>query len=300
MTKEELLSKLNSEMAGSGHSTIQQFSSIVARFYNASGGRFTRGEIVNYMKRLERQRYRPRTRAFQLRVLRRAFQIANKIDKTIEWPFGRRMPSEVRIEGGSWEDVKIAFSHDEIMALINGAPKLDGNSAALVALSTIYGLRRSEMTYLDSDALNLKAKRLRVYTKHGSRIREHIIPDVIIPYLEHYKPVASDFKLSQMFHEIEEAVGLPERYGTGWHSVRRGVVNALVGAGLDKILIYDFMRWKLSMQFGMLGEYFSEAPETVDQKIFYGVEKGQGHPFLRAWENEDKLTGQPVKEESGV
>ena len=289
MTKQELLHQVNEALAGSSEHTIRQFCSIIARFYDFSGGSFTRTQVVNYIKNLEKQGYSPGTRRTHFRVLKRGFEIAHKLDPEIEWTFGKRVPSEVAIADVPWEKTKIAFTSGEIKALIDTARegKLGkaekqlripiGSLSALVALSTTYGLRRIEMADLDSDALNLETKRLRVFTRHGSRIREHLIPDAIIPYLKHYQPLRSEFKLSQVFHEIEKESGLPERYGTGWHSNRRGLVNTLVDTGLDKMLIYDFMRWKLSVQFGMLGTYFTEAPESVDQKVF------EKHPFLDFW-----------------
>jgi len=279
VTKQELLHQVSEELAGSSQHTIRQFASIISRFYDFSGGSFTRAHVVKYIKHLEKGGYSPGTRKMHFRVLKRAFEIANKLESTIEWTFGKRVPAEVAIADVPWEQNKIAFSRDEIKAVIQVAreAKLNGAAAALVALSTTYGLRRVEMADLDSDALNLKTKRLRVFTRHGSRIREHLIPDAIISYLKHYEPLRSEFKLSQLFHEIERASGLPKRYGTGWHSIRRSLVNALVGAGLDKLAIYNFMRWELKVQFGMLGTYFTETPELVDRKIF------EKHPFLEFW-----------------
>jgi len=297
MTKDELLNKVIEELAGSNERTTKQFVKIISQFYTFSSGDFSKRAVVNYIKKLAKDRYSPGTSKLHYRILKRGFDIAGKIDPSIEWPFSKRAPAEIEMlmTDIPWEESenKIAFSADEIKQMIDAAKqgKLDNISpgVALVALSTTYGLRRIEMADLDPDLLNLKTKRLRVLTKHGSRLREHIIPDQIIPYLEDYWPLRSEFKLSEIFHDIERASGLPERYGTGWHCIRRGLVNSLVTVKLDVpeqqalLYIYDYLRWKKSMTFGMLGTYFTEDFRVVDRAIL------EAHPFLSYWENEEKL-----------
>ncbi len=292
MTKDDLLNKVTEELAGSNERTTKQFVKISSQFFTASGGDFTRRAVVNYITKMAKDRYAPGTVRLHFRVLKRTFELASKIEPGIEWPFSKRPPAEIETVMTSipWQENenKVAFSADDIKQLIDAAKngKLNGVSTALVALSTTYGLRRIEMADLDSDALNLKTKRLRVLTKHGSRLREHVIPDEIIPYLKDYQALRSEFKLSEIFHDIEKASGVPERYGTGWHCIRRGLVNNLIKVELDVpekqglLYIYSFMRWKLSMTFGMLGTYFTEDPRVVDEVIL------KAHPFLGYWSND--------------
>jgi len=292
MIKDELLNKVTEELAGSNERTTKQFVTIISQFYTFSGGDFTKRAVVNYIKKLAKDGYSPGTNKLHYRVLKRGFEIAGKLDSSIEWPFSKRAPAEIETLMASipWEESenKIAFSAEEIKQLVDAAKedKLGGAATALVALSTTYGLRRIEMADLDSESLNLKTKRLRVFTKHGSKLREHIIPDEIIDYLRDYRPLRSEFKLSEIFHDIERASGLPERYGTGWHSIRRGLVNNLIGVELDMpvqkalVYIYDFMRWKKSISFQMIGTYFTEKPEIVDEAIL------KAHPFLKFWNND--------------
>jgi hypothetical protein len=287
MTKTELLNKVIEELAGSNTRTTKQFSSIISQFYTSSGGDFTRRAVVNYITKMAQKGYAPGTNRLHFRVLKRGFEIAGKIDPSIEWPFSKRAPVEIdtALADIPWQESKIAFSAEDIKQLIDAAKegKLSGVANALVALSTTYGLRRIEMADLDSDSLNLKTKRLRVLTKHGSRLREHIIPSEIVEYLKDYRPLRSEFKLSEIFHDIEKASGLPERYGTGWHCIRRGLVNNLVKVKLDVpeqqalLYIYDYLRWKKSMTFGMLGTYFTEDFKVVDEAIL------KAHPFIGYW-----------------
>jgi len=295
MTKTDLINKVTEELAGSNGRTVKQFTSIISRFYTSNGGSFTRRAVVNYITKLAKEGYAPGTCRLHFRILKRAFEIAGKLEPEIEWSFSKRAPAEIETAMASvpWQEQenKIAFSAEDIKQMIDAAKdgkfkqleELEGVATSLVALSTTYGLRRIEMADLDSDALNLKTKRLRVLTKHGSKLREHIIPDEIIEYLKGYRPLYSEFKLSEIFHDIERASGLPERYGTGWHCIRRGLLNNLIKVNLDigsqqaLLYIYDFMRWKKSMTFGMIGTYFTEKPEIVDMAIL------KAHPFLEHW-----------------
>jgi integrase len=289
MTKTELLDRVTKEIAGSSEQTTKQFVKVTSQFYTFSGGEFTRRAVVNYIKNLAREGYGPGTNRLHYRVLKRSFDIAGKLDPSIEWPFSKRAPAEIELlmTDIPWEENKnkVAFTAEEIRQMIDAAKegKLSGLGVALVALSTTYGLRRIEMADLDPESLNLKTKRLRVFTKHGSKLREHVIPDEIIRYLKDYQPLRSEFKLSEIFHDIERDSGLPERYGTGWHCIRRGLVNNLVGAKLDMpaqkalLYIYDFMRWKKSIAFQMIGTYFTEPPKVIDEAIL------KVHPFLGYW-----------------
>jgi len=298
MIKDELLNKVTEELAGSNERTTKQFVKITSQFYASSGGEFTRRAVVNYITKMAEKRYMPGTLRLHFRVLKWAFGKASKIETGIEWPFSKKPPTEIEtlMADIPWQESenKIAFSADDIKQMIDAAKQgfpnmcekednLKGISVALVALSTTYGLRRVELFNFDSETLNLKTKRLRVFTKHGSRLREHIIPDEIIPYLKDYQPFQSEFKESQIFHDIERASGLPERYGTGWHCIRRGLVNNLVKVNLEVpeqqalVYIYDYMRWKKTVAFGMIGTYFTEKPEIVDMAIL------KAHPFLEYW-----------------
>jgi len=293
MEKQELLQAVESNLAGSSERTVKQFTSIISRFYTSSSGSFTRRAVVNYITKLAKEGYAPGTCRLHFRILKRAFEIAGKLETEIEWSFSKRAPAEIEtaLADIPWQENKIAFSAEDIKQMIDAAKdgkfkqleELEGVATSLVALSTTYGLRRIEMADLDSDALNLKTKRLRVLTKHGSKLREHIIPDEIIEYLKGYRPLYSEFKLSEIFHEIEKASGLSERYGTGWHCIRRGLLNNLIKVKLDApeqqalLYIYDYMRWKKSMPFGMIGTYFTESFKVVDEAIL------KVHPFLDFW-----------------
>lgn len=57
--------------------------------------------------------------------------------------------------------------------------------------------------------------------------------------------------------------------------VARGAATPeMVGAGLNLMAVYQFLRWSLPSAFGMLGVYSHLSDELVDQAIL------AAHPFL--------------------
>ncbi len=297
MTKQELLHKVNEELAGSGDHTIRQFCSIIARFYDFSKGEFTRTQVVNYIKKLEKEGYAAGTRAMQFRVLKRGFEIAHRIDNSIEWPFYKRAPAELPIDVAEWDVKAPVIPIEELKVTIEGAKnsKVPPDLSSLVAVSTIYGLRRIEMIELVPEFLDLDKGTLRVVTAKHGRAREHLIPDEIKPYLSAY-PFGkyTEFKLSQVYHEIKKTVGLPSVYGEGFHSVRRALTTALSYIFPEPI-VEDFMRWRKPKTMRMVRHYWTPPSSQVVEKIVFGLEPfptygGElvygKHPFLDFWRGE--------------
>lgn len=295
MTKQELLHQVNEELAGSGDHTIRQFCSIIARFYDFSDGSFTRKQVVNYIKNLEKEGYAAGTRAMHFRVLKRGFEIAaKKIDNTVEWPFSKRPPAELPIDIAEWDVKAPVIPIEELKVTIKGAKngKIPPELSSLVAVSSIYGLRRIEIMELVPEFLDLDRGILRVVTAKHGRAREHLIPEEIKPYLSDY-PFGkySEFKLSQVYHEIRQTAGLPVVYGEGFHSVRRALTTALSYIFPEPI-VEDFMRWRKPKSMRMVRHYWTPPSSEVVERIVFGLEPfptygGElvygKHPFLDFW-----------------
>jgi len=292
MTKQELLNQVTEALAGSSPSTIQQFRSIIGKFYDHSNGVFTRSQVVSYIKKMEKQGYAAGTRAMHFRVLKRGFEIAKKFDLTIDWPFYKRAPAELPVSVAEWDVQAPSIPVAELKTIIDGAKdnKLPPDWAALVAVSSIYGLRRIEMVELMPEFLDLKARTLRIITAKHGRSREHLIPEEIEPYLASY-PFGkySEFKLSGVYHEIRLGVGLPVVYGTGFHCFRRTLDTALSYIFPEPV-VEEFLRWKKSSM-RMARRYWTP-PEGSSEKIIFGLEPfptfgGElvygKHPFLSLW-----------------
>jgi len=288
MTEAELLTQLKEALAGSSEHTIGQFSSIMKRFYRFSSGNFTRSEVVGYIRKLERGGYAAGTRRLHFGVLKRAFQLAG-----VEWPFGRKPPAELPVSVAEWDVKAPPIALADLKLIINGAK--DGafprDWTALIGLSSIYGLRRIELMELAPECMNLDNGTLRVVTAKHGRAREHLIPEVLKPYLTDYPfRKYSEFKLTQGYHLMREAVGLPYAYGEGFHGVRRTLVTALLYIFPEPI-VSDFMRWKKSSM-SMVRHYWTpSSPQVVERTVFglepfpaYGGELVYGkHPFLEFW-----------------
>lgn len=288
MTEAELLTQLKEALAGSSEHTIGQFGSIMKRFYRFSSGNFTRSEVVGYIRKLERGGYAAGTRRLHYGVLKRMFQLAG-----VEWPFGRKPPGELPVSVAEWDVKAPPIDLSDLKLIINGAK--DGafprDWTALIGLSSIYGLRRIELMELAPEYLDLDGGKLRVVTAKHGRAREHLIPEVLKPYLTDY-PFGkySEFKLTQGYHLMREAVGLPYAYGEGFHGVRRTLVTALLYIFPEPI-VSDFMRWKKSSM-SMVRHYWTpSSPQVVERTVFgldpfpaYGGELVYGkHPFLEFW-----------------
>ena len=293
MTKEELLHQVKEELAGSGDHTIRQLVSVIARFYDFSQGNFTRGEVVKYIKDLDRRGYAAGTRVWHYRILKRGFEIAHKLNPEIEWSFGKRAPSELPVDVAEWDIKALPIPVEELKIMIDGAKdnKLPAEWGALIAASSIYGLRRIELVELMPEFLDLNNGILRVITAKHGRSREHLIPEGIKPYLSHY-PFGkySDFKLSRLYHEIREAVGLPVVYGSGFHSVRRLLDTQLLYI-FPYPVVRTFLRWKKSRT-DMVMHYWTPPSDRAVENIVFGVEpfptySGEmvygRHPFLEFW-----------------
>jgi len=272
MPKDEILKAMREGMAGSSEHTISQFISITERFWKYSRGDLSRSSVVKYIQHLEREGYAASTRKQQFVVIKRIFDFAK-----VEWPFGKRVPADVPTAVPDWEVVKVVFTLDEVAAMV-AAARNNPQWAALLCVSTVYGLRRVEIMNIQPEDIDLKRGLLRIMTRHGGQLREHAIHPHLVPHLEAYPcGLYSDNMLSSIFHQIEVAAGMEKKEGSGWHGIRRTLLGELVNAGLPLPLIYSFMRWKLSVQFGMLGTYYNVSPAEVDEKVF------EAHPFLEMW-----------------
>jgi len=289
--KADVLKQVGDALVGSGAHTISQFQSIIGRFCDHSGGRFTRDQVVSYIKKMDKKGYAAATRAMHYRVLKRCFEIMK-----VEWPFGKRAPSELPVSVAEWDVVAPPIPVEELKTIISNAKNggMPADWVALTAVSTIYGLRRIELTEITPECIDLGRGLMRVVTAKHGRAREHLIPDVIKPYMEAYPyEKYSAFKLSQVYHGIREASGLPTVYGAGFHSVRRSLVTSLSYVFPEPI-VRDFLRWKKS-SVDMVRRYWTPPSTDVVEKIIFGMEPfptyggemvyGQ-HPFLEMWSQE--------------
>jgi len=167
------------------------------------------------------------------------------------------------------------FRKEEAIDIITKAREVCGpQDLVMLAISTIYGCRRSELADIRKDDLDFDAKTITIYARKGGRVATQLLPDEIIPYLSKYDfPEVSEQRLSQIFNRILEKTIGPKK-GYGWHSFRRSVATELRNAGVDESDIYSFQRWSTG---SILGTYIQTDPKQNQEKIF------PKHPFIKCW-----------------
>jgi len=167
------------------------------------------------------------------------------------------------------------FRKEEVFSIITKAREVcNPQELAMLAISTIYGCRRSELADIRKDDLDFEAKTITIYARKGGRVATQLLPDEIIPYVQSYSfPHLSLSETSLIFKRIMDKAFEP-RQGYGWHSLRRSVATELKNAGVDGGDIYSFLRWSTG---SILGTYIQTEPKQNKEKIF------PHHPFLPYW-----------------
>lgn len=146
----------------------------------------------------------------------------------------------------------------------------------MVAMSSVYGLRRVEMSTLTKESFNQPGRVFIQTAKHGVP-REHVIPEILDKFIQpgiKYLPVGTVHSLTVLYNQISEKMGRARGNREGWHSFRRTLASALVRAGFSEIEIKHFMRW--SDNTSMVFIYTSSLRDD-DSRVF------DRHPMLRMW-----------------
>jgi len=195
-----------------------------------------------------------------------------------EWPISRGPvtpdPSEIE---------QVVMPLTEVEKLIRWTKKSGtAKDKALLALSTIYGLRREEILRVKPDDIDKENKRILIHTAKRGRKRWHIIPDVIWPFIAGYN-FSNELYLSSLcsyFNELCQRAEVKRAPKMGWHSIRHALVDTLKKSRMDiddkEGKIHHYMRWQ--RQSGILHVYTHYVDEVVDREIF------AAHPFLKWWE----------------
>ncbi|MDI6894847.1 MAG: phage integrase N-terminal SAM-like domain-containing protein [Bacillota bacterium] len=255
------------------------------RFLQFAGGDLGRDRLLAYIRHLEKQRYSPNTiRRFELVAIRGLYRACG-----IPWPLKRwELPAV------SERDIYAPALHPDLISRMVSAAtsgKVTPTDAALVAMSTTYGLRRVEMASVTPTDLDTDRGVLYVRTAKRGRERAHLVPDAVLPYLERglsHPPTPRE--VSEAYYRVEEAAGLPRMPEVGWHAIRRALTRGLVEANLPEAVIRNFLRWKRSESDMLLryhaatvvgedGGYLDPGRQDrqVDQAVF------ERHPFLPLW-----------------
>ncbi len=265
MTKAaELLKVYADSLTGSG---ARPYARLAEEFLDWLGSRQPDSEAAQkYIVHLRKETYADGTLLKVWNVLARFYKVNN-----LPWKFKRGESPVIREQ-----DVYApALAAEDISAMVDcvlertPALKVIPTAAhrAFLCLSTVWGMRRVEMSTVTPDYLQvysrltkgiagtlntpqLMAGTLFVETAKKGRQRYHVIPDFIMPHLTAWgfsQPVSVGL-LSQLFTDLKAMIGLtgPSSMDLGWHGIRRSSVQAAFDAGFTDPQINSYYRWKRS------------------------------------------------------
>lgn len=220
--------------------------------------------------------------------LRTTFAVLGKLYKANhwDWPLVKEDRPELSSEANT-----PAFTRGEVEQLILKRELYSKGERFYLAIATIYAPRRIELARIKKR--DIKGNTLYVDTAKKGEKRTHLIPDLLMPYIEAYHPREHNVSsLSATFQSICKK-GLGEkREGYGWHSFRRTLDTllpiALAKADKPLTLVGYFLRWsRRSTGARFLGtpmggvyarpEIMSSDPFFIDREVL------EVHPFLPLW-----------------
>lgn len=249
----------------------------------AQGKELTRETVGSYLNHLkETKNYKQGSLNFVFRVIRTLYR-----RNGLEWSFRRGEAPQI----GQRDENKPALDPDSIKQMIMAKERLEADECAFLALSTTYGLRRSEMSQLKPEDVSIKDRLIYIKTLRSGRQRFHLIPQEIIPILSShdFSRKYSEFKMSQLFWSVVDKSGLQplEAFDLGFHSIRRSLLTLLVRSGLDVLLVRNFLRWKGGESSDMPSRYYATSwvgvsgTKPVAEEAVADEEVFKVHPFVK-------------------
>jgi len=250
---------------GKRRHTALQWGSHVDRFVALCGDKaqYDRTDVVNFVGSLRAGGMKQTTIIVTLRAIRLLSQIQ-------KWDMPKLSMPKVKTE-----DIhRPLFTAQQIKQLIKRAKEVcSDQDLAYLALATVYGLRREEISTVEIGAT------LRVKTAKGGSTVCHLIPEGLRSILQNYKPMTIH-RLSEEITRIIIATGATKVPRSGWHSIRRSLATELIMCDVSMLNILRFMRWSdasMTRELGMLSVYAKKDQERIDLEVF------RIHPFLNDW-----------------
>ena len=251
--------------------------SILHAFFKVAGLKSTYDEYdaIKFMKWAEKN-YRGTS-------IQQVYTVIKWFYKTMKFDFGDIPPPHIEED----EVEAVALPKEDVIKLIIASRNMKPILQGFIALSTIYGMRRKEMTMLKPEHVDISGSKIFITTAKGGISRWMYLPDEIKPvmakWISSYKPV-KETALSGAFWKCcrEAMIDIPTRRA-GWHMIRRRLIVELTKAGLPDHVIIRFMRWKRKDAVSSIlyryrqAEPDEELIEEVDKKVM------EVHPFLNTW-----------------
>ena len=277
MTSDELYQQYASYLDFLGHTseTCTQYLRIVDDYLYQSDGSLTRDSVLSYMRKYESKS--GTYRRWIMYILKSLFENAKQ-----EWPFAKKeLP---KLSKPSQPYLKISDA-EHLIEIAKSSP-LD---YALVRLDAATGARRRELSEVLVE--DYSRPYIRIRTAKSGEARTRTLDSETCRALDRYirqRHSKSPYMfvssqgihltpqtLSIRFRKLAQKAGF--KSGTGWHSLRRGVVTWLFEGGMRERELQEAMGWKSPT---MPSRYVQLVAGKVEEKVI------ATHPFFKK-ENAD-------------
>ncbi|MBA7603046.1 hypothetical protein ES703_10148 [subsurface metagenome] len=254
--------------------TKRCYLAAAARFVAKMGRKrnYTDGDIEEYQK-LVNKRYPHQGSYYQeLRLLLQFLRRLPGADKQRQLPMGMpKMPTEF---------YQPTFSNEEVEALI-WATVLDnipGSMVVRLLVASVYGARRSELTELRGEDINLDGDESTIFirTKKGGQRKPQPIPKSLVPLFAVPIGHMNGHTVQRKLKTICRKAGVHLPFRGGYHCFRRRTVTEVAEVNPSDVDVSNFMRWAKPRT--MLARYKQTPVEQTDRAIL------ERHPFVKMWE----------------
>lgn len=209
--------------------TVRRF--VESKGWHADGSR----ALTEYLRDLEAQGMKPGT--------------VDQVYRTVRAFYRRLGLQPPRVPGHRYDAMdssRPALSRDAIEVMVQAAKdgRLHPQHAGYLVLSTVYGMRATEIASVRDDDVDREQERIYIRTAKGGRARWTWLPTQAAAYLPDHWPVASEAHVEASFGRIwDVALEADRPRGVAWHSVRRALVRDLREQGVDATDVERFLRW---------------------------------------------------------
>ncbi len=195
---------------------------------------------------------------------------------------GLRLPIKLPpLQAAVYDESKNLFWTEEQIERLVAVARLSGaQSAAIMALATVYAPRASEIVGVRPEHIDQKKGVVTIHTVKHNLIRRHLIPEVLQPVFYGYNwPPLSDMRLRELLDELVKRANLTRTRRLSFHGFRHALFDELSYLGYSNEEIYDFTGWVkgTGLTLGFYAHPLKYNPNN-DTKIF------TKHPFLKYWE----------------
>jgi len=177
---------------------------------------------------------------------------------------------------------ELTLNPNEIRRLVGYAKRADSSTCSVFALSTTYGMRRTEISRVEPGDIDIGSGLIVIRTAKSGKARELPIPDEIKPHLKRTSGFGTESELSTLFVDSCRKAGVGYKKGMGFHAVRRSLLSGLRRARIEpeyagfwQLALQSFFGWSGS---GMVDLYSAGISDWESSQLIL-----RHHPFLEFW-----------------